>query len=231
MPHPPSLTPPLVDYMPPSDPYLSVLYEDEALLIIDKPSGLLSVPGKAQEHWDCVEHRARARFDEAFIVHRLDMDTSGLMVLARTAASLRNLGRQFEKRKVEKSYIARVWGPVEGESGHVDLPLICDWPRRPKQKVCFEQGKVAVTDWQVIRRDARSTLVRLCPHTGRSHQLRVHMLSLGHAIVGDRFYAEGEALASGARLMLHANSLRLIHPVRGEWMTFESPCPFEHERL
>ncbi len=226
MSHPPSLTPPLVNYHPPKEPYLEVLYEDAHFVIINKPSGLLSVPGKAEEHWDCLDHRARQHFGDTRIVHRLDMDTSGIMVLARTDDCHRNLGRQFEKRKVAKSYVARVWGTMAEEQGTVDLPLICDWPNRPKQMVCFERGKKAVTDWQVIDRDAVSTLVRLFPHTGRSHQLRVHMLSLGHVIMGDRFYAEGEALEAADRLMLHAETLRFIHPDKGEWMDFVSPCPF-----
>ncbi len=226
MSHPPSLTPPLVDYDPPVEPYLDVLYEDAHFVILNKPSGLLSVPGKAEEHWDCLEHRAKQHFGDARIVHRLDMDTSGIMVLARTDDCHRNLGRQFEKRKVQKSYVARVWGTMVGEGGTVDLPLICDWPNRPKQMVSFEHGKRAVTDWQVIGRDEVSTLVRLFPHTGRSHQLRVHMLSLGHVIMGDRFYAEGEALAGADRLMLHAETLGFIHPARGEWVDFVCPSPF-----
>lgn len=224
--HPPSLTPPLIDYAPPQEPYLDVLFADDQVLVVDKPAGLLSVPGKAEEHWDCLEYRVRQRFEDARIVHRLDMDTSGLMVLALTPDSHRNLGRQFEKRKTRKVYIARVWGTVEGEEGEIDLPLRCDWPSRPKQMVCFEHGRAAQTGWQVIRRDERSTLVQLTPHTGRSHQLRVHMLSLGHAIVGDRFYAQGEALAASARLALHAAELSFIHPKTGEWMDFSSPCPF-----
>lgn len=224
--HPPSLTPPLIDYAPPQEPFLDVLHADEHVLVVDKPAGLLSVPGKAGEHWDCLEYRARQRFDDARIVHRLDMDTSGLMVLALNAASHRNLGRQFEKRKTRKVYIARVRGRIEQDQGEIDLPLRCDWPSRPKQMVCFEHGRSARTEWHVVSRDASSTLVRLTPHTGRSHQLRVHMLSLGHVILGDRFYAEGEALTASERLALHAAELSFIHPASGEWMVFSSPCPF-----
>ena len=226
MKHPPSLTPPLVDYAPPQKPYLSILYEDEHLVVVDKPAGLLSVPGKAEEHWDCLEYRARQRLGDVRIVHRLDMDTSGVMVLARNDASHRNLGRQFEKRKVQKHYVARVWGVMEEVAGRVDLPLVCDWPNRPKQMVCFERGKQAQTDWEMVGHDEVSSLVRLTPHTGRSHQLRVHMLSLGHVILGDRFYANGPALEASNRLMLHAEGLGFIHPALGEWMDFASPCPF-----
>lgn len=225
--HPPSLTPPLIDYAPPQDPYLEVLFADEHVLVVDKPAGLLSVPGKAEEHWDCVEHRAQKRFSDARIVHRLDMDTSGLMVLALNSDSHRNLGRQFEKRKTKKAYIARVWGQIAGNEGEIDLPLRCDWPSRPKQMVCHEHGRAAQTAWKVLSRDGSSTLVRLTPHTGRSHQLRVHMLSLGHAIVGDRFYAEGEALTASERLALHAAELSFIHPKTGDWMDFVSSCPFD----
>ncbi|SNZ20999.1 tRNA pseudouridine32 synthase / 23S rRNA pseudouridine746 synthase [Cohaesibacter gelatinilyticus] len=224
--HAPSLTPPLVDYAPPMDPYLNVVHEDEHILVFDKPTGLLSVPGKAAEHQDCLEHRAVECYGDARIVHRLDMDTSGVMVLARTADALRNLGRQFQKRKTSKQYVARVWGQLKDDEGHVDLPLICDWPSRPKQMVCFERGKPAQTDWKVIGRDEKSTLVRLSPITGRSHQLRVHMLSLGHVILGDRFYAKDEALTASDRLCLHAEYLGLIHPATGEWMDFSSPISF-----
>ncbi|MCV6575292.1 MAG: RluA family pseudouridine synthase [Cohaesibacter sp.] len=224
--HPPSLTPPLTDYAPPTEPYLQVLYEDEYLVVFDKPAGLLSVPGKAAEHWDCLEHRAGERYGVARIVHRLDMDTSGVMVLARTADALRNLGRQFQKRKTRKRYVARVWGHIKEDEGHIDLPLICDWPNRPKQMVCFERGRSAQTDWQVIERNETSTLVRLFPITGRSHQLRVHMLHLGHVILGDRFYAQGEALTASDRLCLHAEHLGLIHPASGDWMDFTSSISF-----
>lgn len=213
-------------YAPPLEPYLPVLHVDNDLLVVDKPSGLLSVPGKAEAHADCVESRARDRFPEARIVHRLDMDTSGVMVLAMNPTAHRHLGLQFERRKTAKTYLAEIWGHPEDDSGEVDLPLICDWPNRPRQMVSFEHGKPALTRWQVIERRARSTRVRLFPHTGRSHQLRVHMLSLGHPIVGDRFYAQGEALAASARLALHAESLELHHPTGGERVRFASDVPF-----
>lgn len=213
-------------YNPPLEPYLSVLHVDEDLLIVDKPSGLLSVPGKALEHSDCIESRVQKTYPNARIVHRLDMDTSGVMVLAINAAAHRHLGLQFERRKMEKTYLAEVWGQVSGDEGEVDLPLICDWPNRPKQMVCFENGKPALTKWQVLDRGDQTTRLRLFPHTGRSHQLRVHMLAIGHPIIGDRFYADGEALAASSRLALHAESLTLHHPVGGERVRFEAKCPF-----
>jgi tRNA pseudouridine32 synthase/23S rRNA pseudouridine746 synthase len=163
---------------------------------------------------------------EARIVHRLDMDTSGVMVLAMNAQAHRHLGLQFERRKTEKTYVAEVWGQIERDAGEIDLPLVCDWPNRPKQMVSFEHGKPALTRWQVIMRNERTTRVRLFPFTGRSHQLRVHMLSLGHPIVGDRFYATGDALEASPRLRLHAESLTLHHPTGGRRVTFETACEF-----
>ncbi len=222
----PSAAPTTFVYDPPTNPWLEVLHEDDELLVLNKPSGLLSVPGKAAEHSDCIEARARAEFPDARIVHRLDMDTSGVIVLARNAAAHRHLGLQFERRKTQKTYVARVWGHLQEEEGEVDLPLICDWPNRPKQMVCHTNGKPAQTRWQVIGRDAVTSRVRLFPRTGRSHQLRVHMLAMGHPILGDRFYAEGAALTASDRLMLHAEELTLHHPNGGALTTFRSKCPF-----
>ncbi|MCR9062009.1 MAG: pseudouridine synthase [Rhodobacteraceae bacterium] len=213
-------------YDPPKMPLLSVLHTDDDLLVLNKPSGLLSVPGKAPEHSDCIERRAQETYRTARIVHRLDMDTSGVMILAMHARALRHLGLQFERRMTRKTYIADVWGHLKEDTGEVDLPLICDWPNRPKQMVSMENGKSALTRWQVLERRERTTRVHLFPHTGRSHQLRVHMLSLGHPIIGDRFYAEGQALVASERLALHAESLELHHPTGGERTTFRAICPF-----
>lgn len=213
-------------YDPPQDPWLCVLHADDDLLVVDKPSGLLSVPGKAAEHADCVEARAKARYPDARIVHRLDMDTSGVMALARNAAAHRHLGLQFERRKTRKTYLADVWGQVVDNCGEIDLPLICDWPNRPKQKVDLELGKPALTRWEVVERGHDSTRLRLSPVTGRSHQLRVHMLTLGHPILGDRFYADQDALQASPRLALHAEYLTLHHPTGGALVTFHAPCVF-----
>jgi tRNA pseudouridine32 synthase / 23S rRNA pseudouridine746 synthase len=209
------------EYAPHVGP-LVVVHQDEDLLLVDKPAGLLSVPGKAAAHADCLEARVKTEFREALLVHRLDMDTSGLMVFALTKAAQRHLGLQFEKRHMEKTYVALVSGMVEGEEGEVDLPLIVDWPNRPLQKVCFETGKAALTRWRVISRADGQTRVRLFPKTGRSHQLRVHMREIGHPIVGDRFYGDG----AEDRLMLHSKSLTLYHPGGGARVRFEVPCPF-----
>nr|WP_233713018.1 pseudouridine synthase [Amaricoccus solimangrovi] len=193
---------------------------------MDKPSGLLSVPAKPPGPQDCLEARVRADFPEALLIHRLDGDTSGLMVFARTKLAQRHLGWQFERRQVGKTYVARVAGLMAADQGRIDLPLICDWPNRPLQMVCHERGKPAVTEWRVLEREAAATRVALRPLTGRSHQLRVHLKSLGHPILGDRFYAPPEALAAAPRLQLHAARLAFRHPEGGAHVAFESAAPF-----
>ncbi|WP_340302908.1 RluA family pseudouridine synthase [Roseobacter sp. HKCCD7870] len=211
-------------YSPPNTP-LELIHEDHELLVVNKPAGLLSVPGKGEHLKDCLITRLQAAFPEALLVHRLDMDTSGVIVFARTPAAQRHLGLQFEKRMMKKSYLALVWGQVDGKEGVIDLPLIVDWPNRPLQKVCHETGRAAVTEWKVLRHDETSTRMRLFPQTGRSHQLRVHMRELGHPILGDPFYATGPA-RDFPRLMLHAETLRLRHPDGGRGMTFRAKNPF-----
>ncbi|MHC0052320.1 RluA family pseudouridine synthase [Actibacterium sp. D379-3] len=211
-------------YTPPDTP-LEVLYQDHELLLVNKPAGLLSVPGKGAHLADCLLSRIQTAFPEALLVHRLDRDTSGVMVFALTPAAQRHLGLQFEKRQVKKTYVARVWGRLEPKVGTIDLPLIVDWPNRPKQKVDHENGRSAITDWRVVRYEEHTTRVRLYPKTGRSHQLRVHMLALGHPILGDPFYAEGAA-RHAPRLMLHAENLRLRHPDGGMGLSFSAKCPF-----
>ncbi len=211
-------------YSPPNTP-LELIHEDHELLVVNKPAGLLSVPGKGDHLKDCLITRLQAAFPEALLVHRLDMDTSGVIVFARTPAAQRHLGLQFEKRMMKKSYLALVWGQVDRKEGVIDLPLIVDWPNRPLQKVCHETGRAAVTEWKVLRHDETSTRMRLFPQTGRSHQLRVHMRELGHPILGDPFYATGPA-RDFPRLMLHAETLRLRHPDGGRGMTFRAKNPF-----
>ena len=215
---------PPYEYNPPDVP-LDILHHDSALLIVNKPAGLLSVPGKDPGKEDCLIDRLRRVFPEVLLVHRLDCDTSGVMVFALNKAAQGNLGQQFEKRQTKKVYLARLWGLLEPKEGTVDLPLCVDWPNRPRQHVNHEQGKPAVTDWRVQRHDGKTTRVRLMPLTGRSHQLRVHMLSLGHPILGDPIYATGEALEY-PRMMLHAESLRLRHPETGKSLTYSAPAPF-----
>lgn len=211
-------------YAPPQEP-LRLLYHDHHIAVVDKPAGLLSVPGKGEHLADCLITRLQGVFPEALLVHRLDRDTSGVIVFALTRHAQRHLGLQFEERRTRKVYVARVWGEVSGKSGRIDLPLCVDWPNRPLQHVDHENGKPAVTDWQVIRVENGTTRMRLKPQTGRSHQLRVHMRELGHPILGDPFYAAGAA-REFPRLMLHAESLRLKHPDSGVSQTFSAPCPF-----
>jgi tRNA pseudouridine32 synthase/23S rRNA pseudouridine746 synthase len=212
------------DYNPPQDP-LVILHDDHEVLLVDKPSGLLSVPGKGPHLADCLIARVQAVFPMALLVHRLDRDTSGVMIFALTPHAQRHLGLQFEKRQTKKTYVARVWGQVAEKTGTVDLPLIVDWPNRPKQMVDHENGKQAVTDWRVIRTKDNETRVRLMPRTGRSHQLRVHMLALGHPILGDPFYASGAA-GDYPRLMLHSETLQFRHPDGGQGMRITAKCPF-----
>jgi tRNA pseudouridine32 synthase/23S rRNA pseudouridine746 synthase len=214
----------MTDYAPPDTP-LEVVHEDHEIVVVNKPSGLLSVPGKGAHLADCLIARVQEAFPTALLVHRLDRDTSGVMVFALTPHAQRHLGLQFEKRQVKKTYVARVRGMLAPRTGTVDLPLIVDWPNRPLQKVCHETGKPAQTAWRVQRYGDGESRVRLFPKTGRSHQLRVHMLALGHVILGDPLYAAGPA-REYERLMLHSEELRLRHPDGGEGMKFRAKAPF-----
>lgn len=213
-------------YKPPQTPFLDIVYQDDDLVVLNKPSGLLTVPGRLLEHQDCLERRVQKVLPTATIVHRLDMATSGLLVMALNKEAHVKISRQFETRHIAKRYIARVYGKVEKENGEITLPLICDWPNRPKQKVDFEKGKKAHTKYRVLRIEEGATLVELTPITGRSHQLRVHMLELGHPILGDRLYAHYKALTVSERLQLHAQTLKLSQPTTNDALSFEAPCPF-----
>ena len=211
-------------YHPPQDP-LNIIHCDAHLLVLDKPSGLLSVPGRQLQHADSLASRAMAEYPDARIAHRLDMATSGVMVMPRTASALRNLSAQFAKRIPQKTYLAIVAGCPADEEGIVDVPLILDWPNRPLQKVCHETGKPAVTDYRVLKASDEESRMRLHPLTGRSHQLRVHMLALGHPILGDPLYAP-ETAGNFPRMMLHAEELRLSHPDGNNGVKFRSKAPF-----
>lgn len=217
-------------YDPPTDPFLTILYQDEDILVLSKPSGLLSVPGKPIEHADCLETRVISQFPTAKLAHRLDRGTSGLLIFGLNHPALRHLGLQFEKRYVTKTYIALVLGkPVEA-SGTIDHRLRPDWTDRPKQIIDSVLGKEAITHWQIIGNEIHQntdvTRMKLSPKTGRSHQLRVHMKALGHPILGDNFYGQGTAHALSERLMLHAQTLTFRHPVGGRALSFTDPCPF-----
>ena len=211
------------DYRPPDVP-LRVIYQDDLVIVADKPAGLLSVPGKLEGRKDCLEGRLRAAFWDSLLVHRLDCDTSGVMIFARTKQAQGFLGQEFEKRRAKKVYVARVAGVMEADRGRVDLPIGADWEFRPRQRVDQEHGRAAGTDFEVVERGEGETRVRLFPQTGRSHQLRVHMQALGHPILGDPIYS-GDSEA-WPRLMLHAEVLGLHHPGTGEWVEFRAGCPF-----
>jgi tRNA pseudouridine32 synthase / 23S rRNA pseudouridine746 synthase len=206
--------------------FLNVIEVDEAWIVIDKPAGLLSVPGRGEERQDCVARRVESVWPEARVVHRLDQATSGLMVLARGLENQRFLSRAFEFRQVSKGYIADILGSPVDDHGSVDLPLRCDWPNRPRQMVDLVQGRSALTYWAVLERWHNRTRVALTPVTGRSHQLRVHMLSIGHPILGDELYMPAGSSCGEPRLHLHATKLELPHPDGGKARRFDCSPPF-----
>jgi tRNA pseudouridine32 synthase/23S rRNA pseudouridine746 synthase len=222
---------PTIVYAPPPDEGLDLVHEDDTLLVLNKPAGLLSVPGRGEAHQDCLVHRVQRRFSDALTVHRLDLATSGLIVMARGPAAQAALGLAFHDRRVHKRYEALLQGVMPdgmGDEGEVALPLNTDWLWRPMQKVDHERGKPALTRWRVLARDAagQRTRVALEPLTGRSHQLRVHMLALGHPMLGDPLYGTPQSQAAAPRLCLHACELGLAHPLSGEALVWLSPAPF-----
>ena len=193
---------------------LEFLYEDEHLIAINKPAGLLSVPGRGPDNQDCAISRVQSSRPNSRIIHRLDMATSGILLIAQNIESLRAFSKLFEQRNIDKQYIAVVDGLLDKPTGEIDLPLICDWPNRPKQKVCHDSGKHAKTLYRTVHvdREQLTTRVELTPVTGRSHQLRVHMLSLGHPILGDEFYGTERSKEAAERLLLQATQLTFTHP-------------------
>jgi tRNA pseudouridine32 synthase/23S rRNA pseudouridine746 synthase len=204
---------------------LDLLHVDEALLVVNKPAGVLSVPGKGDGQHNNLTRWLQHRFADALVVHRLDQATSGLMLFARRPDVQRSLSMAFERRQVHKRYEAVVIGLVAEDAGVIDAPLAADWPQRPRQVVDFERGKPSTTRWRVLQRQAHTTRLQLEPVTGRSHQLRVHLLSVGHPIVGDSLYGPASDSASN-RLLLHATELRLFHPVSQAELVFGSLAPF-----
>ena len=202
------------------------LYADEHLLLVRKPHLLLSIPGRHPRNRDCLIARLRQRYPGASIVHRLDLDTSGIMVVPLDKPSHAHLSRQFQQRRVEKSYHAVVYGVVARDSGEIDLPIAADWANRPRQVICHQRGKSALTRYQVLRREADRTRLLLRPVTGRSHQLRIHLATIGHPILGCDLYAHAEALAMSGRLLLHASALGFTHPASGQWLARECPPDF-----
>jgi tRNA pseudouridine32 synthase/23S rRNA pseudouridine746 synthase len=209
------------------DQPLPIVYADASLIAIDKPAGLLAVPGIGEEKQHrCAAALLQRRHADALVVHRLDQPTSGLMLFARGAGMRRALGIAFERREVDKRYIAVVAGEVQGEHGSIDLPLAADGPNRPRQRVDAVHGKPSSTRWRVLERGAGTTRLELQPLTGRSHQLRVHLLAIGHPIAGDALYAPPDVQALAPRLLLHAWRLGLAHPASGEALSLHCEAPF-----
>ncbi|OIO80327.1 MAG: RNA pseudouridine synthase [Gallionellaceae bacterium CG1_02_56_997] len=209
-------------YLPPSYNGLDIVYRDADLLVVNKPAGLLSVPGRGADKQDCLSSRVQQEFPAALIVHRLDLATSGLLVFALHKEMQRRLAELFRDRAVAKYYVALVAGIFECPDGKIDLPLAADWPNRPRQKVDFVIGKPSLTHYQRLNSHADVSRVKLEPITGRTHQLRVHLAAIGHPIIGDTLY-DGRA---AARLMLHATTLRFTHPASGEALDFMCEPPF-----
>ena len=223
-----------------------LIYEDSALLVFNKPSGLLSVPGKGPDKADCLRTRVQQVYPEALTVHRLDMSTSGILLMARSAALHRKLSIAFQDREVKKRYIAVVDGHIrdrgaleqDAKNGVqsddpatwrlIDLPIATDWVNRPLQKIDMQAGKPSQTRYKVLSYDAATdtTRVELAPITGRTHQLRVHLQSIGHPILGDHLYASPETMAKSARLLLHASQLTLTQPITGEMLDLHCEAPF-----
>jgi tRNA pseudouridine32 synthase/23S rRNA pseudouridine746 synthase len=211
---------------------LALIHEDEHMIVLDKPAGLLAVPGKGPDKQDCLSTRAQARWPDALVVHRLDMATSGLVVMARGLDAQRTLSRAFEARQVHKRYAGMVAGALanpQPDNGWntIDLPIAADWPNRPRHIVSAELGKPSVTRWRLDGPPGGDTTrLELEPVTGRTHQLRVHLQAIGHPILGDALYATPEQQTLAPRLLLHAHHLSLPHPLHGATMAFHCPCPF-----
>jgi len=214
--------------IPPCERPVDILYQDEHLLFIHKPDLLLSIPGRHPLNKDCVITRLREDFPDASMVHRLDLDTSGLMVVPLRAEVHSHISRQFQERRVKKQYHAVVYGVPGQDAGEIDLPIAPDWTRRPRQKICHEKGKASLTRFEVLERRPSENCSRLLllPETGRSHQLRIHLSEVGHPILGCDLYAHPEALAMSPRLLLHASYLGFTHPATGNWIEHSSSPEF-----
>ena len=212
--------------VPHSQEDIAILYEDDDLLLVRKPDLLLSIPGRHPLNKDCLITRLQLRYPTASIVHRLDLDTSGIMVIPLNKPTHAHISRQFQQREVQKSYHAVVYGVMQQNAGEVNLPIACDWERRPLQMICQQRGKSALTRFEVLERYDDRTRVLLKPVTGRSHQLRIHMRELGHPILGCDMYAHATALAMADRLLLHATTLGFTHPGTGQWLSGECPPDF-----
>jgi len=214
--------------VPKCDKEIEILYQDECLLVINKPEFLLSVPGRAPENKDCVISRLQADFPNAVMVHRLDLDTSGILIVPIRRDAMSHIARQFQERSIEKEYEAIVWGAVNSKYGSISLPIKPDWQNRPKQCIDFEQGKQALTHYERLdfNSEKQQTRLALKPITGRSHQLRIHCKEIKHPIIGCDMYAHEAALAASPRLLLHGRYISFIHPLSNKRMFVESQAPF-----
>lgn len=215
----------IFDYQPPSLPWLDIRYQDRDIIVINKPSGLLSNPGRGAHTHDCALTRLQAYYPKAILVHRLDCATSGIMVFAKNKKAESNIKTQFQDRLSKKVYIAEVMGHLNSDEGEIDLAIAPDADNPPMQ-ITSSSGKSAYTRFKVLERRENSTLVELIPSTGRTHQLRVHMLALGHPILGDDFYGDEKAVKASSRLRLHAQRLGISHPYSNKPLSFYSKHPF-----
>lgn len=213
-------------YQPPLHQGLDLLYVDNDLVIVNKPAGLLSVPGRGEDKQDSMLHRLQSEYPDAQTVHRLDMDTSGILLFARHADAQRAMSRLFEQRRIHKTYLAWVWGVPKEARGSVNLPLIADWPNRPRQKIDYTLGKPALTHYQLLTANPQHSLVQLEPVTGRSHQLRLHMSALGHPILGDPLYGTPMSRCASPRLLLHAEQLQFEHPFTDKAINLQCQAEF-----
>lgn len=212
--------------VPHSQEEIIILYEDDDLLLVRKPDLLLTIPGRHPLNKDCMITRLQQNYPSASVVHRLDLDTSGIMVVPLNKPTHAHISRQFQERKVEKSYHAIVFGEVMQDTGAIELPIACDWDNRPRQMICHERGKSALTHFEVLERHGDRTRLLLKPVTGRSHQLRIHLREIGHPILGCDMYAHEEAYNMAPRLMLHATTLAFEHPATGQRLAGECAPDF-----
>ena len=216
-----------VVYLPPEHIQLDILYQDNNLIALNKPSGLLSVPGRGEDKQDCMLSRLQIEFPEALVIHRLDMPTSGIILFARNKEMQKNMGKLFEKKLISKQYIAKVHGVLKNSKGIIDQPLITDWINRPRQKIDYKHGKQSQTRFTLVSIiDGKNSVVKLEPVTGRSHQLRVHMSSLGHAILGDDLYGTFQTKNESVRLLLHAENICFIDPLTKNYINIHCPVDF-----
>jgi len=213
-------------YDPPTEPWLDKLYQDKDMIVFNKPAGILSVPGRDIERHDSMYSRLLALHPNSFTVHRLDLATSGVIIFALRKDAEKALKRQFQERETQKTYYARVLGHVKASQGVIDVPLAKDSDNPPKHKVDHENGKACKTFYEVVSYGEQTTLVKLMPVTGRTHQLRLHMRAIGHPILGDDFYADPVALSLSPRLLLHASEVSILHPYTKKMMTFTTQVPF-----